>query len=148
MIYSQLTDSDFDSWLALGLDLWPHYKKKKASLENQFSEILCDPNQTAFLCKHDNEAIAFINVSLRSDYVPGAKVTPVGYIEGIFVKPEYRKQGIAKKLIKLAEAWAKKYGCKELGSDAELANVESQKFHKSIGFKQVDVNVHYIKKIN
>ncbi len=147
MNFCEISKSDFKEWVSLGIALWPHYSKKKKALEKTFSEILSSPKQTAFLCKDKNEAIAFINVSLRFDYVPGCVVSPVGYVEGIFVKTEYRKQGVAKELIKYAEKWAKKQGCKELGSDTELENVNSQKFHKNLGFKHVDTIVHFVKKI-
>lgn len=148
MNFYKISKQDFKEWVSMNLALWPHYNKKKKRLEQIFNGILKSPKQMAFLCKNDNnEPVAFINISLRTDYVEGSTASPVGYVEGIYVKPEYRKQGVAKELVKLAEKWAKNYGCKELGSDTELGNINGQKFHKNLGFKEANKIVHFIKKI-
>jgi len=137
---------NFNEWLSMGLALWPHSQKSK--LEKEFRDNLKSSKHQQYLVQRNkDEYLGFINLSLRHEYVQGASSSPVGYVEGIYVKPEYRKQGVAKELIKQAEMWAEKQGCKELGSDTELKNTVSQKFHKNLGFKKDDVIVHYIKKI-
>jgi len=149
MNFCEISKKDFNEWLTMGLALWPHYKKKKNELKKIFEKIIKSPKETFFLCKKkDNKSVAFINISLRSDYVSGSTTSPVGYVEGIYVKPEYRKQGLAKELIRIAEQWALKKGCKELGSDTELDNINSQKFHKNLGFKEVNKVVSFIKTID
>jgi len=146
MNFCEISKDNFDEWLSMGLALWPHHKKKE--LEKVFRTELKSDKHKHFLVQNENgEYLGFINLSLRSDYVQGSSSSPVGYVEGIYVKPKYRKQGVAKELIKQAEKWSKKQGCKELGSDAELRNTVSQKFHKNLGFKKDDIIVHYIKKI-
>jgi GNAT superfamily N-acetyltransferase len=47
--------------------------------------------------------LAFINLSLHYEYVPGATQNPVAYVEGIYVLDGYRHQGVAKALIQFAE---------------------------------------------
>lgn len=146
MNFCEISEDNFNEWLLMGIALWPHYKKNK--LKKIFrSELKSDKNKHFLMQNKDGEYMGFINLSLRSDYVQGASTSPVGYVEGIYVKPRYRKQGVAKELVKQAEKWAKKQGCKELGSDTELSNTDSQKFHKKLGFKKADVIVHYIRKI-
>ena len=61
-------------------------------------------------------------VSLRHDYVEGCITSPVGYLEGICVKEEYRNKGIASILCKECEKWAKEKGCVEFASDCEINN--------------------------
>jgi aminoglycoside 6'-N-acetyltransferase I len=100
------------------------------------------------ICKTDEGiAAGFANISIRKDYVEGSNSSPVGYIEGIYVKPEFRKQGIAKNFVEMAEDWSRDRGCKELGSDTEIENVESQKFHRRIGFTRESTIMHFIKAI-
>lgn len=137
----------FNDWLDLGLALWPHYRKKKDTLKKIFAKILKSSRETAFLYQREGACVAFINVSIRSDYVEGSHGSRVGYIEGIYVRPKYRKQGIAKKMIQTAEQWSKKHGCAELGSCALIRNIKSQRFHKKIGFEKVNTTVNFIKKI-
>lgn len=145
MIIQKLKKEDFDAWLDMGLTLWPDHSK--AALKEEFEDIFKSEREETFLAKDDEDYIGFINVSLRYEFVQGAKSYPVGYIEGIFVKEPYRNKGIAKELVKAGEKWAKEKGCKEMASDAELDNKASQEFHKKLGFKQGDAIVHYIKRI-
>lgn len=141
-----VTKNNFNEWVLMGLELWPAHKR--IDLEKELKINLKSRKSKTILIKNENgEYLGFINLTLRTDYVQGAKSTPVAYVEGIFIKPKYRKQGIAKILIKEAERWAKKKGCKELGSDAEIENISSQNFHTNLGFKKTGVNVHFIKKI-
>lgn len=146
MQFCEISKKDFNDWVKMGIALWPQYPEKET--EEAFKQILKSRVQTAFLCKTDNnEPVAFINLSLRSDYVEGATMDPVGYIEGIYVKPAYREMGLARELVKLAEKWAVQHECKELGSDTEVANFQSQVFHKKTGFKEVETIVHFIKRL-
>ena len=39
----------------------------------------------------DGCAVGFAQCGLRRDYVEGTDSSPVGYLEGIFIKEEYRK---------------------------------------------------------
>lgn len=146
MIIQKIKKEDFDTWLEMGLLLWPKHSKNE--LKKEFEDILKSKREETFLCKDDEEKyVGFINLSLRYEHVLRAISSPVGYVEGIFVKEEYRKKGIAKKLIDAGEEWAKSKGCKEMGSDTELHNKASQVFHKKLGFKEDDIIVHFIKKI-
>lgn len=56
--------------------------------------------------------IGFALCQLRYDYVEGAKTSPVGYLEGIFVKEAYRQKGYARELFAECQAWAKEKGCR------------------------------------
>lgn len=59
-------------------------------------------------------------------------------MEGIYVKDEYRNKGIAKQLLMECEKWAKDKGCSEFASDCELNNIESLRFHLSLGFEEAN----------
>ncbi|MGQ7341275.1 hypothetical protein ACTGU7_01130 [Streptococcus suis] len=48
------------------------------------------------------------------------------------------------KLLSFAISWAKSRGISQLGSDAELDNLLSQKFHIKHGFREVSRTVHYV----
>lgn len=58
---------------------------------------------------------------MRHDYVEGTDSSPVGYLEGIFVKEEFRNKNYAKNLLKKCEKWAKEKGCSEFASLIPLA---------------------------
>ncbi|MBN2794287.1 MAG: GNAT family N-acetyltransferase [Clostridia bacterium] len=91
--------------------------------------------------------LGFIQLSLRHDYVEGSESSPVGYVEGIYVKDEHRRKGIARKLIEFAEEWSREQGCTELASDCELSNTLSIDFHKNSGFTEANRLVCFIKSL-
>ena len=86
----------------------------------------------------DDKPVGFANVSIRYDYVEGCETSPVGYLEGIYVEDEYRKNNYARDLVEACEKWVKDKGIKEFASDCTLTNKDSLAFHLSIGFEEVN----------
>ncbi len=129
----------------LALKLWPD-----AHLSELAAEILAalsSGKDLIYVAKANESIIAFAHVALHLEYVEGTSTSPVGYLEGIFVEEAYRKQGIALQLVQHCESWAKGKGCQEFASDAELPNVDSQRFHEKVGFKEVNRVVCYVKEL-
>ena len=146
IIISEITKSDFNSWQKMALKLWTDYDEK--DLSKDLETIFDSSTQITFLAKNNKqEAIGFVNMSVRQDYVEGADKSPTGYLEGIFVEEKYRKMGVAKALVKVGEQWLKQNNCTQIGSDTWLSNIDSQKFHERLGFKEEERLVHYIKMI-
>ncbi len=57
-----------------------------------FSEII-SKGKSQFFLKYENDIpIGFAQCQLRYDYVEGTTMSPVGYLEGIFIKEEYRNK--------------------------------------------------------
>ena len=77
----------------------------------------------------------------------GTETSPVGYLEGIYVKETDRRQGIACALLDACKEWAKAQGCTEFASDCELTNTESQAFHRAAGFSEANRIVAYVRKL-
>jgi aminoglycoside 6'-N-acetyltransferase I len=143
---SKITQTDFNEWLELALTLWPDYST--VEMQVILTNILDSPREDGFIVRDENGgAIAFMNLSLRSDYVPGATHRPVAYVEGIYVRDDYRKQGIGAALIQSAQEWALEQGCRELASDALIDNTASHDFHEKIGFQEVERTVFFIKSV-
>jgi aminoglycoside 6'-N-acetyltransferase I len=141
----EATEADLEPWTRLGLLLWPDHSFHE--MRETFLGILKAEREMAFLCKVGQECVAFLNASIRVDYVEGSNSSPVGFVEGIFVKESYRKQGIAKGLIARGEMWAKAQGCTEMGSDIEQHNTASYDFHTTIGFREANRIICFIKDI-
>ncbi|WP_077617036.1 aminoglycoside 6'-N-acetyltransferase [Bacillus sinesaloumensis] len=139
------TKKDLDVLVSLALQLWPDNNNRELTAE--FSETLLDEKAVFFLAKVDNEKIGFAQCQLRMDYVEGTESSPVGYLEGIFVKEENRRNGVAKLLLSACEGWAKKQGCTEFASDIELDNSNSLQFHLRNGFKEANRIICLTKKL-
>lgn len=140
------TETNLNDWVKMGIQLWPHCTDEE--LRTIFLDILRSDKEEGLLYYLDNEYVGFINVSIRSDYVSGSTSSPVGYVEGIYVKPEYRNRSIARELVRAGELWSSNRGCKEMGSDALIDNMISYDFHKKVGFDEVERVVCFIKDIN
>jgi aminoglycoside 6'-N-acetyltransferase I len=89
----------------------------------------------------------FAEISVRSDHVEGTSSAPVPYLEGWYVRQQYRGKGIGRGLLKFVEEWAVACGFRELASDAELWNEHSIRLHAQLGFSEVGRTVHFVKSL-
>ena len=82
-----------DEWVALRHALWPDGSEQDHRADAQ--ALLWEQKEAiALLVRLGNgTAAGFAEAALRRDYVNGCSTSPVGFLEGIYVKPEYR--GIA-----------------------------------------------------
>lgn len=130
------TEKDTLVLAKLAIQLWSNHTVTE--LNDDFSEIVNNNDAVCFIKYADDIPVGFAQCQLRRDYVEGTHSTPVGYLEGIFVVPEYRHRGYAKELLKKCELWAKEKGCEEFASDCELDNTSSFNFHKAMGFEEAN----------
>lgn len=135
--------SDLGTLANLAVLLWNH--STIDTLLHEFSEMMTKKNMQFFLKFADNVVVGFAQCSLRYDYVEGTETTPVGYLEGIFIKEGFRNKGYAKELLAACEAWAKDKGCKEFASDCEIDNIDSFFFHKAMNFIEANRIICFIK---
>jgi aminoglycoside 6'-N-acetyltransferase I len=94
-----------------------------------------------------DHVVGFIEVDLRSHADGCNPSRPVGYIEGWYVAPTYRRGRVGAKLVAAAEDWARQEGCTEMASDTWLDALDSQQAHEALGFEVVDRCVHYRKNL-
>lgn len=148
-----VTAADLEDWLMLALKLWPPdaaiFDSEKQALEKILLSILDSDREAGFVTRQqDGKAIAFMNLSLRYEYVPGGNKPPVAYVEGIFVESAYRHCGVGKALIAKAKSWAVAQGCTQLASDALIENEASHLFHAAMGFEEVERVVCFIQSVD
>ena len=129
----------------LALLLWPEHTLEE--LTGEFEELISQKEVACFLACAGDTAVGFAQCQLRHDYVEGTDSSPVGYLEGIFVREDHRHQGYAKKLLTACEAWAREQGCTEFASDCELINTDSLIFHLSVGFEEANRIICFTKKL-
>lgn len=90
-----------------------------------------------FLAINDSgEAIGFAEVSIRN-FAEGCSPGAVGYLEGWFVDPAWRRQGVGSALVSAAEDWSRARGLTEFASDVAIDNAISADGHRSLGFEEV-----------
>ena len=116
----RLEERDRQAWLALRLALWP--REDSDQFEDDISGILADPDaMPAFGAFDGDRLIGFAEAGERP-FGDGCRTAPVGWLEGIYVDPDYRRHGIGRALVAAVTDWAKSCGYSELGSDAAIEN--------------------------
>ena len=125
-------NNDLEALAKLAILMWQNHSITE--LINEFSEIIENGKSVFFLKYEYDVPVGFAQCQLRNDYVEGTKTSPVGYLEGIFVKEQCRHKGYAKELLVECEAWAKENGCSEFASDCEINNIDSFHFHQAMNF--------------
>ena len=137
MQIAPVTEADVGDWLTLRQLLFTdtddvgHEEDAAAILDNKF-------RNTVLLCRGDQgEPLGFAEVSLRH-HVDGCHTSPVGYLEGLFVVPRRRRQGLARQLVEAAEDWVRARGCQEFASDIEIGNEIGQQTHQGLGFEETE----------
>ena len=141
----EATVKRIDELALVALNLWPGHNIE--DIKDVLSKYILGEDTSVFMYLVDDKCVGLALVSLRHDYVEGCITSPVGYLEGICVNKEYRKSGIASKLCKECEDWAKIKGCSEFASDCELTNDVSYQFHLKIGFEETNRVIHFKKKL-
>lgn len=144
MIYkAQITDAGIVAELAA--KVWS--SATVDILVEEFKEFLVSEDSATYLYIINNTPIGFAQCQLRRDYVEGTETSPVGYLEGVYVEPVYRKQGYGKALVRACEDWARSKGCSEFASDCELNNTDSLAFHLRSGFTEANRIICFTKKL-
>jgi aminoglycoside 6'-N-acetyltransferase I len=132
-------------WTTLRRALWPDAPEEDHLSDAQ--AMLWDQKKAIALLVRlpGGTAAGFAEAALRYDHVNGCATSPVAFLEGVYVEPEHRKQGLARLLCRAVEDWAKSLGCRELASDTEVHNTGSQGMHRSLGFAETERVVYFRK---
>jgi GNAT superfamily N-acetyltransferase len=139
---------DRDEWTRMRGALWPDSPAEEvaAYLAGNLSGWLSGLHAVAaFVAVRPAGGLCgFLEASVRP-IADGCTTQPVGYVEGWYVDPDVRRQGVGRMLLAAAEAWAASQGCREMASDAHLSNAISITAHKALGFSDDAPTVRFRK---
>lgn len=141
------TADHLDQWAALRIALWPWDTVADHRAEAEDMYLSPGARRTAFVAVEGDDVLGFAEASLRHDYVEGCETSPVAYLEGIYVRPDARKRGVARALSAAVAEWGRAQGCTEYASDALLDNIDSHAFHAAIGFAETGRVVYFRKEL-
>lgn len=132
-------------WHTLRSALWPD--TPAAEHEAEMAAFVAEPQRYAqWLARDpDDRAVGLAEAALRSDYVLGCDTSPVAFLEGLYVAPDRRRQGVARALVDEVARWGAARGCRELASDALLANTVSHAVHRALGFAETERVVAFVR---
>ena len=136
-----LNENDFTEWFRLRHLLWDELT------EDEHREEMVDiydhqDSQLVLVAETESgKLVGFLEASIRP-FVEDCATDHVGYLEGWFVEPEFRRDGIGRALVREAENWARARGATEMASDAEIGNEMSLKAHLNLGYEETSRLVH------
>ncbi len=128
---------DFAALLKMLIALWPdgttrdHGRLIRSVLAGKPRSIL---PLTMFVAERDDRLIGFVEVGLRSHANGCDPVRAVGFIEGWYVAPRARREGVGRALFAAAERWCRRHGCREMASDTWADHRLSVKAHEAMGY--------------
>lgn len=101
--------------------------------ENYKSELGKDEN-LFFVAREGHKIVGFVFSRL---------ITPAVEIFNIAVLPEFRKQGIGRKLLDAILERAVKAGCRECWLEVRESNLEARRFYEKLNFQNVGRRKNY-----
>jgi aminoglycoside 6'-N-acetyltransferase I len=136
MTVRKIAEPDRADWARLREALWPgSLEAHEAETASYFTSKAATP--VVFVAEWEGQIVGFLEMDYRR-YAAGCSSSPVPFIEGWYVEPGVRKQGIGRALVAAAEAHARAGGHHEMASDTELENDGSVAAHKAIGYSVIE----------
>ena len=125
-------------WCGMRHALWPEGSAEEhaGEIEEFFAGRAREPLAVLVAESASGQLAGFAELCIRS-YAEGCETDRVGFLEGWYVIPEARRQGVGRALVQAAEAWAREQGCTEFASDTEADNERSAIAHRALGFSEV-----------
>jgi aminoglycoside 6'-N-acetyltransferase I len=95
--------------------LWPEGSdtEHREEIERFFAGRLREPLTALLATNHSGDPVGFAELSIRS-YAEGCVTDRVAYLEGWYVVPGARRQGVGAALVRSAEEWARSQGAPSL----------------------------------
>lgn len=137
--------SDDSEWLRLRLALWP--EDSVADHHAQMADVRGCGQQVAIVIERpDGRLGGFVEVSMHPRAI-GCATHNVAYVEGWYVDPDLRRQGIGRRLMLAAEDWGRKMGAVEIATDTQIDNAISLAGHLSLGYAEAGRLIHFAKRL-
>ena len=126
------------AWRQMRQTLWPEMTEAENLRETEAMMTATLRFFVRIALKREDKPVGFVEATVRNDYVNGCATSPVVFLEGIYVEPWARRQGIARTLVGAVEEWGRKVDCREFASDALLENSDSHSMHRALGFEETE----------
>jgi aminoglycoside 6'-N-acetyltransferase I len=108
---------DAATWEALRCAHWPDGAADHGpEIASFFAGTLPEPQAVLMAVLPSGEIVGFTELSIRTD-LPGAESKKTGYVEGLYIRPEFRGRGLARQFLIAARNWAREQGCTAFASD-------------------------------
>ena len=134
----QAMPRDAKAWCELRHTFWPQGSREQHAGEIAafFAGKAKEPLVVLLAEGKAGEILGLAELSIRS-CAEGCVTDRIAYLEGWYVVPSARGQGIGRALVEASETWARAQGCQEFASDTGAENESSAAAHHAVGFAEV-----------
>ncbi len=134
--------SDRLAWAGMRAALWPEASGEEHARD--IDDMLRSDRSWGFIAELDGAPAGFAELAIR-DYANGCASRPVPFLEGIFVRDEFRRRAVGARLLTYVEEFIAARGFTEIGSDTDVANTASHAAHRGWGFVETERVVYFRK---
>jgi aminoglycoside 6'-N-acetyltransferase I len=140
----EMTAADTEGWATMRALMWPDESVKQHAT---WIDGFLRGGDWGFIAESaSGNAAGFAEVALRK-YANGCETAPVPFLEAIWVATSYRRQGVARLMLRHIEMFLAGRAFRELGSDALLENVVSHAAHRAWGFEETERVLYFRKSL-
>jgi aminoglycoside 6'-N-acetyltransferase I len=87
------------AWRQMRQALWPEMTEEENLDETEAMVTATSRFFVRIALNTEDNPVGFVEATVRNDYVNGCATSPVVFLEGIYVEPWARRQGIARTLV-------------------------------------------------
>jgi aminoglycoside 6'-N-acetyltransferase I len=117
IVIRNIAPADAAVWQAMRTDLWPDGAGDHATeIAMFFAGTLEEPVAVLVAESVAGTILGFAELAVRND-LASLEGKNVGYVEGLYVSPEFRGHRIARKLLQASRSWAREQKCAGFASD-------------------------------
>jgi aminoglycoside 6'-N-acetyltransferase I len=136
VIIREIVADDRPDWVRLRTALWPGSLSDHDAETRQYFDTRRQ-TPVVFVAQANGRVVGFLELDYRK-YAPGCASSPVPFIEGWHVEPEWQGKGIGRGLIAAAEKRARDEGHTEIASDADATNAGGIAAHRAVGYEEIE----------
>jgi GNAT superfamily N-acetyltransferase len=119
----EFAELDEDGVADAGIDRWLDDEDSALDGDESATEASGDAaSRVLFVAETDGGELAAYISGGRHDSPPIYARGPYANVDGLYVKPEHRREGLASRLFDRFEAWAADRGCEHVGVSAHVDN--------------------------
>jgi ribosomal protein S18 acetylase RimI-like enzyme len=96
-------------------------------------ESLEDPNTILLVAEFEGAVIGVARAVIVEE--PMLEISPIGILKELYVRPEYRRRGIATRLVEEMSEFLHKKGAKAIAAEFPSRNEVAEAFYEKISFR-------------
>lgn len=150
MIIREATKDDFDQLLDLSFQLEvnhselegekPNPDELKKKISRNLMKYMNEKTERFFVAEDGGHLVGFVDGEVSKS------LSGIGWVGNLYVKPEFRKQGLGTKLMEKITQWLKNQGVKVVEFTVHEKNQEALSFYRNLGYQEAPNHYKVFKK--